>query len=1384
MDDNDSSPEQALPVAPDYTPSNLSFFVVGIGASAGGIEALKRFFDAMPAENGMAFVIVLHLLPEHESNLPAILQSYTRMPVTGVIDSVAIQPNHVYVISPNQNLLMDDGCLRTMAVTRPYGRHVAIDEFLRSLAEVHREHAVAIILSGADSDGAVGVARIKATGGVAIAQLPEDAEHDAMPRCAIDSGVIDWVLPVSEMPQKLLELVSNAAIIQLPPAQPAESEEAAANPVVLSPPVEQALRHIFTILQQHTGHSFHHYKRATVLRRLERRLQVNRLPNLPAYQQYLTQHPEEVPKLLQDMLIGVTNFFRDRRAFDTLEREVIPRIFEQTKSAEPLRAWSVGCSTGEEAYSIAMLFAEQNAAGTKPRTIQIFASDIDEHAIEIARHGMYPQSIEVDVIPGRLHQHFVKEDKRYRIKREIREMVTFASHNILHDPPFSKIDLIVCRNLLIYLNRDIQKKVFEILHYALYPNGYLFLGSAETADVAPDLFTAVDTKYRIYRTLPSKPSFLNVVPEPAIRTLQNKPVSLTKEEVLQQSTPGDSLQWRLLEAYDLAGVVIDDKNAVLYATTAGGAFLHYPGGEPTRDILAVIDPALRLDLQTGLFHARQTRQNVTTRYIPLPSKNNGTAVRIRIQPGKGGQNGTFSILLLLEEEQDIEAPVAISDVASDSEVVARLQQELQHNREELQSAVSQYATALENARSANEEMQSINEELRSATEELETSKEELQSINEELSTVNVELKLKVEETAKAHDDLQNFVAATGIATIFIDRARRIRSYTKSTVKLFNLIANDIGRPLADITCQLDYPEIEEDIAQVFDHLQPVEREVRSKHGEWYIARLLPYRTADDRIAGLVLCFIDISTRKNAEERLLRSEQRMRLVAASTKDYAIATLDSEGLVTSWNTGAERLFGYTEQEILGRSAVILFQPEDQAKGEYQKELRQAQDTGRAEDDRWHVRKDGSLVYCSGITSVLSEDSMHGYVKICRDMTGSKWMQDQQAARLEWEKRERVRAEEAARLRDEFFAVLSHELKQPLNLIQLSAEMLSRVPEAATQPVIARNANTIKYMVESQARIIDDLMDLSRLHTGKLTLNRTTVNFSEVVSRAVGLMQGQAQQSQLTLVCEPMPENSPVYGDAVRLEQVVWNLLSNALKFTEPGGTVWVRLRYEGTAVCLEVADTGKGIGPEFLPYIFDMFRQGDTGTTRQYGGMGIGLALVKQLVHSHGGRVEAHSDGVGCGTQFRIFLPLITDYGKGLLPATADKTDLLGKRILLVDDTVQTLESLGELLEIEQAHVTAAPSGADAIKFAQEASAPYDLIISDIGMPGMDGYMLLAELRKIKATATTPAIALSGFTRPTDVERALQAGYQAHVRKPVVFEQFVTLAGKIITQQAAE
>lgn len=1219
MDNNEHRILQFPPPSPGYIPSNLPFFVVGIGASAGGIEPLKRFLEGMPSDNGMAFVIVLHLSPKHESHLDHILQSCTKMPVLQVAQTVPIQPNHVYIISPTLDLLMNDGHLQVVSAARPRGRHTAIDIFLRTVAEVHRERAVGIILSGAGSDGAVGIARIKEKGGITLAQLPDEAEFSSMPQSAIASRLVDFVLSVSEMPQKLYELSRNAAVLELPEAGDLEQ------PIIVDAVeakawgAERALHEILAILHSRTGHDFKHYKRATVLRRIERRLQVTALPDIVAYRDYLERTTDETTQLLQDMLISVTNFFRDRESFEALERDIIPKIFRDAGETEQIRAWSLACASGEEAYSIAILLAEQSTLAANPRSIQIFASDIDERAIDIARRGLYPDSIITDVTPSRLRQYFTQEHTHYCVNKKIRDHVLFASHNVLRDPPFSRLHLICCRNLLIYLSRDIQKHVFEMMHYALYPGGYLFLGSAETADTVPELFVPVDKKHRIYQATQAKRSFM--APQlvlgsrrPSISPVASVDTKEHREE--RRKTPQKQIHQRLLENYAPPNVLLNQDNDVVYSTKTAGRFLHQPGGEPSQNILAIAHPDLQLELRAALFEAGQSHKSVHTKYLPVQLNGKQSLVRMVILPGEDEDAGSGMTLLVFEEETDVsDLEVAPATVTTDK-ATRQLLNELAQTKEKLRSIIEEYETSMEDLKSSNEEGQAANEELRSTLEELETSKEELQSINEELLTVNAELKFKIDETSKAHDDLQNIIAATDVATIFIDRGMHIKRYTKPCTKIFNLIPSDIGRPLLDITHHLTYPNLHDDIEEVFDTLQPLEREIRGSDERWYIARLTPYRTAEDHIEGLVLSFIDISMRKAIEEKLFASEQRMQMVAASTKDYAIATLDMDGLVTSWNNGAERLFGYSEKEMLGQSVAKLFTPEDRANGVFEEELRRAREDGGADDDRWHLRSDGSRVFCSGIMSPLMDHEMRGYVKIARDFTGSKWQQDQKDAKLEWEKRERVRAEESARLRDEFFAVLSHELKQPLNLIQLTAEMLSRLHEPVPLTAVTHGTTTIKRMVESQARIIDDLMDLSRLHTGKLTLTRTQVSLTEAVSNVLSLMGAEVQKKGMTLSVETPPHELLIQGDAVRIEQIIWNLLSNAIKFTPTGGTVSVKLTHQENTICMEVIDTGKGISAEFLPSIFDMFRQADTGTTRRFGGMGIGLALVKELTISHG------------------------------------------------------------------------------------------------------------------------------------------------------------------------
>ena len=1193
--------------------SHLDFPVVGIGASAGGIAACRRLLEQMPKEPDMALVVVLHLSPRHESTAAEILQTATGMPVRQVLQTTAIERNTVYVIPPTQDLTMSDGKLVLADAVRPVGRHVVIDGFFRTLADAHRDRAVGIVLSGTGSDGAAGIGWLKQSGGVVIAQSPEDAEHDGMPVAAIATGHVDIVLPAADIAQRLADLWSNAQQIEIPNAAAADVR---AREPSAPEAAEEALREVMKIVRQRTGHDFKHYKRATLLRRLERRLQVNGVPTLPAYRALLANSLDEPRLLLADLLIGVTQFFRDRVAFESLEREVLPRIFQEAGDQEQIRAWIAGCSTGEEAYSMAMLFADEAKRSRTARRITLFATDIDEPSLETAREGRYPESIVADVPPTRLRGHFNKEGGVWRIAKALRDLIVFAPHNVLRDPPFSRLDLVSCRNLLIYLDRSAQRDVLQMFHFALKPGGFLFLGSSETVDASGELFSPVDKANRIYRAnavarnLRVLPQFTHTdrLTAPAHATA-NTPRALKLAELHQ----------RMLSEVGAATVVLTAANEILHSSSRVGDYLRFAEGTPSTDVLSVAPPELRQALRVCLFEALQSRGHAES--APTPMARDGKRVFARVARDLGAPGD----LILLTFDELSEAQVAPREASEGRDpMYAQLEGELLKRTEQLQTTIEQYETSAEELKASNEELQAINEELRAASEELETSKEELQSTNEELTTVNVELKSKVEETSIINDDLTNLISVTEIATVFVDERMRIKLFTPAASGIFSLLRSDIGRTLFDLTHKLDYPALAADAENVFKTLKPVEREVKSADDRWFLARLFPYRTGTDRISGVVLTFVDISNRLS--------------------------------------------------------------------------------GRADDA----------------------------------------------------------------MKSEFLAVMSHELKHPLNLINVNAELLAQLPETRGSERLVRAVQTIQRTVKGQARIIDDLLDLSRANTGKLALQVAPLLVSDAIAPAIASAEASAREKGIAFVGEGLDRPLLIEGDPMRIEQIAWNLLSNALKFSRPGGTITVRLDQEGDEVVLEVRDTGRGIAAGFLPQVFEMFRQGESATRRQEGGLGIGLALVRNLVELHGGSVDTHSAGAGRGATFRVRLPMRerSDFTP-LAQAEPAAGQLAGVRVLLVDDTEDTLETFGALLEAEGALVTPASSGLKALEAAD--TDHFDLVISDIAMPLMDGYQLIAELRARPQTADLPAIALTGFGRPQDVRQALSAGFSAHLDKPVDFQE---------------
>lgn len=907
--------------------------LIGIGASASALPQVQALLRGMPQANGLAFVVLRHDPPaQEEGQWAERLGEATGMRVVPLQGSVRIEPDTVYLIPSQRGARALGGTLLLTDGEPEHGRMV-IDLFLRSMADTHGSHAAAVVFSGAGADGAIGIKRVKERGGLTVAQDPDEAMHEAMPRAAIGTGMVDWVLPAREMPHRLLSYFRLEPQLKLPREDGAQLSEVAR----AAPDEDVPLREILTLLRTRTGRDFAHYKRATILRRIGRRMQVNGVETLPQYLDCLRTRPGEPVALLQDLLITVTNFFRDAACFAALQQQ-IPGLFKDKGPHDSVRVWVAACATGEEAYTIAMLLADHARTLAAPPLVQVFATDLDEDAISAAREGIYPEAIEADVSEERLRRYFVKEHRGYRVRRELRETVLFAVHDVLKDSPFSRLDLVTCRNLLIYLTREAQRRVFDIFHFALLPQGKLFLGSSEAVEDGSPLFSVIDKKHRIYgqRSAPRMGLPVPSAPGTLVQALQMQQ-NLKEPPVVAGRAFSQNLQaansrprpqqgervasWgevhlRLLEHLAPPSVLVDAEFDIVHLSPSAGRYLQLGGGEPTRNLLRSVPPSLRIELRAALYQAAQSHAAVELPplAVELPGSK-ASSVAIRVAPAN--DIGTNLYLVVLQEQVAavaVQAPEAGPDAADP--VAQHLDREIERLKSHLRDTVEQYEASTEELKASNEELQAMNEELRSATEELETSREELQSINEELTTVNHELKSKVEELGHANSDMHNLMDATAIATVFLDRDLRITRYTPSVVGLFNLIPTDVGRPLADLTTHLQYADLGNDARRVLEKLVPVEREVGQSDGSWYLARLLPYRTIEDRIAGVVLSFVNITERKQAEEMRLW----LSAVVNATTD-GIVSFSLDQTILSWNSGAERIFGYTAEETIGRPLSML-------------------------------------------------------------------------------------------------------------------------------------------------------------------------------------------------------------------------------------------------------------------------------------------------------------------------------------------------------------------------------------------------------------------------------------------------------------------------------
>jgi two-component system, chemotaxis family, CheB/CheR fusion protein len=827
--------------------------IVGIGASAGGIHALQAFFESLPGDTGAAYVVIVHLDPAVRSELPAILAARTSMPVSQVVKAEDLQADHVYVIPPDRRLRLTDHEISTAEFDEPRGRRAPIDLFFRSLAEQHGD-GFAIILSGAGADGAIGVKDVKEAGGIILVQDPAEAEYPSMPRSAIATGIADLVLPVRELAGRLVRLIRSKYSTALDDEQEVD---------------EELLRRLLAHVRVRTGHDFSKYKRSTVLRRIMRRMQVTRTDDLKDYYDFLRENGEEAQALLGDLLISVTTFFRDADAFEALKTHVIPHLFDAKSVGDTVRIWVPGCATGEEAYSIAIIVLEEAARHDIRPAVQVFGSDLDTRALALAREGLYPAAIEADVSEERLRRFFVHEGDHYRVRRELRDIVLFAAHSVLKDPPFSRIDLISCRNLLIYLDRELQQQVCSTFHYALNPGGWLVVGSSETADNPPGLFVTLDRKSRIYQSSASAsdkprllPRLLGGLGTHEAYVAPGRP--LTPSAALNEA----AIHRQAIEQVAPPSVLVDNAHRVVHLSEHAGRFLQPSGGPMSGDVVDLARPELRFELRSALHRAFELGQSTLS--LPILIRFNGAPHRVHFQVRPALEDNEarprHALVLFIEGEAVEQDAVVPDQRAASDETVRRLSEELQLTQARLRTTREESEAANEELRAANEELQSINEEYRSTSEEFETSKEELQSINEELQTVNSELKLKLEAVSRAHSDLQNLMAATDFGTLFLDAGLRIKRFTKPVTEIFRVTPSDEGRPVTDFAHQLVYDDLVKDAETVLTHLSPIRREVRSRDNRWYDVRLRPYRTVDDKIDGVVITFVDTSDRKAWEER--------------------------------------------------------------------------------------------------------------------------------------------------------------------------------------------------------------------------------------------------------------------------------------------------------------------------------------------------------------------------------------------------------------------------------------------------------------------------------------------------------------------------------------
>ncbi len=1315
------------------------FCIVGVGASAGGLEALEGFFKQVPPDSGMAFVVIQHLSPDFKSLMDELLSRQTKLAIHRVENGMEVEPNAIYLIPPKKEMIISGGRLLLTDKDPSTGLSLPIDTFFRSLAQDVGERAVGIILSGTGSDGSRGVRAIHEAGGLVVVQNEETAGFDGMPRSAIETGTVDVVLPPSDMPQALLDYVAH-------PVHGRKLSDPASKSAT-----ETGMNAVYSMLRAECGIDFSHYKPNTVLRRIDRRLQLNRSIDLEAYVEQLRHDRDELNLLYKDLLIGVTRFFRDKDLFVRLEREMIPEILSKTPPEGEIRAWVAGCATGEEAYSLAMLFHEALTAANRTINIKIFATDVHRASLEYGSAGIYEDNALTDVSAERLRRYFTKQGAGYQVSQDLRKMIVFAPHNVIKDAPFTKLDLISCRNLLIYLQIHAQQKALSLFHFGLKTGGALVLGPSESPGEVADEFDTLDGHWKIFRKRRDVrlPTDLRLPVSPLMPQMQAVAAKMrTTSPVLPDANLVKAYD-ELLSTYAPPSFLVNGRHELIHTFSGAGQFLKVPDGRTSTSLLEMIHDDLRVVITGALQRIVAEGKPITFSGIPHESVNG--PMRLSVGVRSMSVQGSADPVYLITVEPEARQPEAADEV-SQLDVDATSRQRLEEVEDELRYTKENLQAIVEEMEATNEELQATNEELVASNEELQSTNEELHSVNEELYTVNAEYQKKILELTELTDDMDNLLRSTDVGTIFLDNELHIRKFTPKIAHAFQLLPQDIGRRIDSFAHNILHDGLLDDVRMVLAREEPIECDVQDRFGEWFLLRILPYRTKG-AVEGVVITLIDISRRK-------QTEQQLRLLSKVFMDGAdpIIIEDLSGKIMDLNEEAERAYGWSRSELLGKSIAILVPDECKEQSKALRKRCRADDSVRNVES---IRRDRTGKKSPVLLTLSLLDDEEGkpaaIATIGKDITPQKRAEEE--------------ARGAAARRDEFLAMLSHELRNPLGAILNATGLLHRSGDTDREAA-QRACSVIERQSKQMARLLDDLLDVGRFMQGKIHVRREAVDLRSLANETVHVIQPMIASRNHKLSLDLPDEPVFVAGDPARLLQVQENLLANAAKYTAPGGRIRLSLHQEEDQAVLCVRDNGAGIAPELQEKVFDLFYQAPQMLARFDGGMGIGLTMVRTIVELHGGKIILRSEGPGKGCEFEVRLPLTAKRPSTKVPKTEPRDTNI--RVLIVEDNPDSRDLLESLLKMDGYTVTAVPDGASGLE-AIRSDHP-DVALVDIGLPGIDGYDVARRVRANLTDRPVRLVALTGYGRTVDREAVFEAGFDEHLVKPVDPEELARVLRK--------